>query len=114
MLAILSTLLFQMTVLVALRLVTESRDQHYTPAPTPEPEPAPALDMSVHIHRLLETLPIQAVSLHPGPQNILTYLLANSNFYENLHLKTHFTPCLKTFLVILIQLINFKYKITTY
>ncbi|KAK9538791.1 hypothetical protein VZT92_003940 [Zoarces viviparus] len=33
--AILSTLLPQMTVSVAPRLVTESRDQHYTPTPTP-------------------------------------------------------------------------------
>lgn len=35
--AILSTLLPQMTVSVAPRLVTESRDQHYTPAPTSAP-----------------------------------------------------------------------------
>lgn len=60
--AILSTLLPQMTVSVARRLVTESRDQHYTPAPAPTPTPAPAANQ-----RRPQTWSLSAV---PSPGNL--------------------------------------------
>ncbi|TNN88503.1 hypothetical protein EYF80_001286 [Liparis tanakae] len=74
--AILSTLLPQMTVSVAPRLVTESRDQHYTPAPTPTPAPAKNQRTRPSLGHLCprSSLPdpwrsvlVPAILLHPGP-----------------------------------------------